>query len=165
MASRNYIPRGSRWFRGDQHIPWQPASPEAAVSHRGGDAVERQKISTAQSSPQLRRCKSGAASCYRDVNMHLDKRQRWPRNAQLPPVLNHASCARPAASAAVTRGQTFIGTSRPSQRWGIVECHGPPASISRSRCWTVASSEHSSTPGVMSTGYLAACTNARSGKR
>ena len=23
MASRNYIPQGSRWFRGDQHIPWR----------------------------------------------------------------------------------------------------------------------------------------------
>jgi hypothetical protein len=51
--------------------------------------------------------------------MHLDKRQRWPRNAQLPPVLNHASCARPAASAAVTPRPDFhvFANREAAERW------------------------------------------------
>src|SRR6266700_257164 len=71
MVPRNYIPGVSSQFREEQHSPRQPASDEASVSRRGGDAVERQRRSTAQPSPQLRTCKSSGASRYYDTNLRL----------------------------------------------------------------------------------------------
>jgi hypothetical protein len=53
MVSRNHIPGVSSQFREEQHNPCPPASEEAPVSHWRGDAVGKQRISTAQPSPQL----------------------------------------------------------------------------------------------------------------
>jgi len=71
MVRRNYIPGVSSQFREQQHRTCPPAPDEASVSRWGGDAVEGQRRSTAQPSPQPRTCKSSGASWQYDTNLRL----------------------------------------------------------------------------------------------